>query len=276
MKHSHVLAAAFAAGLVFCAAGAVRAQDCSTQTAPIAAAETSLQQADQALAKHDNASATTAYSAAMADLKPTSLQISDSKCDPPRYSYDRFIAVLHSLNVAIALNQMPPLQAQSIMEQMWHVLTTAPDKSDEGRLAAADYYKTHYADLYAKAQQYEDQINKLANAQKVSVHTPGAGKCQYPDVDSEPLSDVVDPAAVTKALGVLQQPGNYLAQVNVQLDAQGKVTAATIAQSSGVKAFDQAALDAARSTAYLPKVSGCKTVASTYLYSFNIVSDSRH
>lgn len=54
--------------------------------------------------------------------------------------------------------------------------------------------------------------------------------------------------------------------VLVTISATGKLIAAQISRSSGVPEVDQAMLRAARESTYLPRISHCKAVKSTYLF----------
>lgn len=62
------------------------------------------------------------------------------------------------------------------------------------------------------------------------------------------------------------------AQIQVQIDPQGAVTGATIAQSSGNAGLDAVAMQVAKSLAYMPALVKCKPVASTYTYSMKFVA----
>lgn len=63
-------------------------------------------------------------------------------------------------------------------------------------------------------------------------------------------------------------PGTVVIDVVVMPDA--KVGAANIVQSSGTPAFDEAALDAARKTAYAPAVAYCLPTVGRYSYKANV------
>lgn len=62
------------------------------------------------------------------------------------------------------------------------------------------------------------------------------------------------------------------ALVNVQLDANGVVTAANVTQSSGNSSLDIVALGMARGAQYSPALRACKPVASAYAFSVKFVA----
>jgi len=57
-----------------------------------------------------------------------------------------------------------------------------------------------------------------------------------------------------------------VAQIHVQLDANGSIVDAAVLSSSGNSQLDQIAVNLAKSSTYSPAISGCKKVASTYTY----------
>lgn len=62
------------------------------------------------------------------------------------------------------------------------------------------------------------------------------------------------------------------AAIQLHIDPQGQVTAATIAQSSGSPALDAVAEQMAKSATYTPALVKCKPVASTYTYTVKFVA----
>jgi len=70
--------------------------------------------------------------------------------------------------------------------------------------------------------------------------------------------DIPDDARRAGAAGV--------AQIHVQLDANGSIVDAAVLSSSGNSQLDQIAVNLAKSSTYSPAISGCKKVASTYTY----------
>ena len=62
------------------------------------------------------------------------------------------------------------------------------------------------------------------------------------------------------------------AHIQVQIDPQGAVTGATVAQSSGNAGLDGVAMQVAKSLTYTPALVKCKPVASTYTYSMKFVA----
>lgn len=76
-------------------------------------------------------------------------------------------------------------------------------------------------------------------------------------------------AAVLPALHVPGNPKNTkegTATISVSVDATGKVTAASVQDSTGSPALDRAAVTLAQNGDYLPAVYGCKSISGTYHY----------
>jgi TonB family protein len=62
------------------------------------------------------------------------------------------------------------------------------------------------------------------------------------------------------------------AAIQVQIDPQGGVTNATVAQSSGNTGLDAVAMQMARNATYSPALANCKPVASTYTFRVKFVA----
>ena len=99
--------------------------------------------------------------------------------------------------------------------------------------------------------------------------TVAATGCAKSDIDAVVLSSP-DPPDVPVAARAEGTSGTAL--VDVKLDAQGTVTGASIAQSSGSSSLDVIALGMARDARYAPATHDCKAVASTYTYSVKFVA----
>lgn len=63
--------------------------------------------------------------------------------------------------------------------------------------------------------------------------------------------------------------GSHTATVAVTLDAAGRVTAASIYQSSGYPELDQAAIDAAKHSTYAPGATNCAASGGTFAVEFD-------
>jgi len=93
--------------------------------------------------------------------------------------------------------------------------------------------------------------------------TLAANACEKSDLgaavaENPPQPDIPNAARAEGTSGV--------ATVNVQLDAQGAVTAANVTESSGNSSLDVVALGMARDARYSPALHGCKPVASAYAF----------
>ena len=99
--------------------------------------------------------------------------------------------------------------------------------------------------------------------------TVAANACAKNDVEAAVLATPQPP----EIPGAARAEGtNGTTTVDVKLDAQGTVTGATIAQSSGNTALDVVALGMARDARYAPATHDCKAVASTYAFSVKFVA----
>lgn len=89
--------------------------------------------------------------------------------------------------------------------------------------------------------------------------------------DSEPaVTSTPDVAPISEQARAAKVSGT--AAVHVALDAQGHVTNATIAQSSGNSGLDESALAMARSATYAPRFVHCKAVAGEYTFTVQFVA----
>jgi TonB family protein len=93
--------------------------------------------------------------------------------------------------------------------------------------------------------------------------TPAANACEKSDLGAAvtgnpPTPDIPN---ATRADGT-----SGTATINVQLDSQGAVTAAAVAQSTGNSSLDVVALGMARAARYSPALHACKPVAGTYAF----------
>lgn len=102
-----------------------------------------------------------------------------------------------------------------------------------------------------------------------AVPTATARPCEKNDIEAAVLNT---PAPPDIPLGARPQGTNGTAEINVKLDAQGGVTGATIAQSSGNTSLDVVALGMARDSTYKAATHDCKAVASTYTFSVKFVA----
>lgn len=62
------------------------------------------------------------------------------------------------------------------------------------------------------------------------------------------------------------------AEVQVTLDAIGRVTDARIYSSTGTMSLDRAAVDAARRSTYAPSIVDCQPTGGTYLFKVDFAS----
>lgn len=89
-----------------------------------------------------------------------------------------------------------------------------------------------------------------------------AASCNH-DPTATKLADLDVPKSVSSRL-----TGRRVATIAVTLDATGKITAASIYQSSGDPGLDAAALDAAKRSTYAPGASNCTPSGGTFAVQF--------
>jgi TonB family protein len=95
---------------------------------------------------------------------------------------------------------------------------------------------------------------------------PTAQPCTGRDIAAA-VTATPDPIAIPPEARASKVSG--IAAVAVQLDAQGNVTKAGIAQSSGNAGLDAVAVQIAKAATYSPATSSCKPVASSYTFTVN-------
>ena len=92
--------------------------------------------------------------------------------------------------------------------------------------------------------------------------SPTKPACANPKADATATQKVTpDMPEVARQMGA-----TGTAQIKVTLDAKGNVTATSIYKSTGNRALDQAALQAAQQSKYSPDIRDCVGVAGSYLY----------
>lgn len=228
----------------------------------VQSAEALLSKADTAIAQHSPATAKTDYDAAMSQLQTTQWFTSDKSCDP-RYTLERYTAILHSLDVAMNAGIMAPSDAYKHMNDMHNGLFKALPPN------ASEFFARSYPELSKHEWQYISAIDASVNAQKIAEHNPQGPNCQPPNVDA----DVLDQAQPEFPDAARNMKGTLRAVITVNVSADGQMTSATVLQSTGNQALDQAAFAAARQSTYLPAVKDCKRVPGTYQFTVTYERD---
>jgi TonB family protein len=103
------------------------------------------------------------------------------------------------------------------------------------------------------------------------IATPAPEACLYHDI-SPAVAATADPASFAIPAQARASKVSGTAQIQVQIDPQGAVTAATVAQSSGNTGLDDIAVQMAKSATYKPALVKCKPIASTYTFSVHFVA----
>lgn len=210
-------------------------------------ADALLSKADAAIAQRDNASAKASYGAAMNDLNATDWFPKDRSCDEPQYTMQRYVTMLHSLNVAVAGGLMPSaMAAEHISDMQAGIYSWLP-------FPISHSFTPEYMELKKAERQYIVAIESAAQPQRFAAHEPRGSECQPRDVDAEVLKAV--PAYLPDGSGPAGDDVRPVIIVNVAAD--GSVRSASISRSAGDMRLDQAALAAAVESTYLPAVKDC-------------------
>lgn len=99
-----------------------------------------------------------------------------------------------------------------------------------------------------------------------SLQTSAPGQCTATTRNAPAaLASTPDPIDIPPDARASKVSGT--AQIKVVLDAQGHVTDATVAQTSGNDGLDRVALQLAHQATYTPKFQDCKAVAGEYMFS---------
>jgi len=102
-----------------------------------------------------------------------------------------------------------------------------------------------------------------------SAAASASGVCLHSNSDPA-IASTPDPADIPPDVRAAKVSGTSAIQVS--LDAKGRVTNATVAQSAGNAGLDSVAEQKARSATYTPKYVDCKAVAGTYTYTVKFVA----
>ncbi|MBV9269596.1 MAG: energy transducer TonB [Candidatus Eremiobacteraeota bacterium] len=175
-----------------------------------------------------------------------------SSCQRDEYEMTRFEAFAHGLRVGYQWAGMTLTQAVSVMGdfQKAALAPISPPQSYAYRT-----WSKHADNLWKQSQEYADQL-------KILLHQPNASNCSDPNVDADGLN-MVTPDFPN---GGGEIGGVVVVKALVNLDALGKLTKVTLQQSSANPFIDNATLQAARFSTYLPKIQNCIAVPGTYLF----------
>lgn len=211
--------------------------------------------ADAAIARNDNSAAKIAYDTGMLLLASTPWFLDDKRCDPPHYTLQRYVIVLHSLNVAVQAGWMTAMDAHVHGDETGTALFRALPTNFAERSRHA------FPDLTQREWKYRQKIDLAARSDDIAAHNPSGSGCAYPNLDAEMLQDArPDYPSVARDMDT----GEVSVKASVSLALDGSVRAVVITQSSGVMELDQSALAAARESSYLPMVKDCKRVPGTF------------
>jgi protein TonB len=108
----------------------------------------------------------------------------------------------------------------------------------------------------------------VAHVTATPAATPTSGCAQ----SNTAAAVVSTPAPPEIPLSVRASGTSGTALVNVQLDASGSVTGASVTQSTGNSSLDLVAIGMARDARYSPALHDCKPIASAYVYSVKFVA----
>ncbi len=231
---------------------------CAALAGPVQKSDMLFTQADAAIAAKDIPSARIDYESGMQQLAGTPWFINDKGCDAPEYTLERYVTTLHSLVVGVGAGEMTPLDAYNhevdVQRQLFKTLPQG----------AYDFFYRKYPALSDREYTYIRSIGESARPKLVAAHSPSSTECNLQNVDADVLNQAEPsyPESFQNA-GI----GKVTIKLRVTLDESGKITAASITQSSGVMELDQSALSAARRSMYLPAVKNCRRVPGTLNFS---------
>jgi TonB family protein len=87
-----------------------------------------------------------------------------------------------------------------------------------------------------------------------------------PDREATVVRAVAPDYRVFEAIIMFMNTASIESDVLVSIDADGKITSATVQKPSGYRQFDQETLRAARLSEYAPAITNCQAVPGTYLF----------
>lgn len=247
------------------------ASSCDPNTAAVASAEAQFKTSDTAFIQKDTATALAAYEKGMQQLTQTPWFIDDKACDPPGYTFQKYVVSLHSLVAGENIGQTEPAAAFQNETEMWHGITQPNGAPPGSAVQAVTFFMSHSTDLFTAMNGYDKTLRARFNDVERARHSPAGERCLNRDLPVEALAD--SPIYYTGLLDHLQlvasvPKGHYEASVYVKLADDGTVQDAYIAQSSGQRLIDERAVDEAKGQHYLPEIKACRRVASAYVYHF--------
>lgn len=108
-----------------------------------------------------------------------------------------------------------------------------------------------------------------ATAAPAPVATAVAQACMQHDI-SPAVASTPDPAQIPPEARASKASGT--AAIHVEIDPQGRITGASVAQSSGNEGLDGVAMEMAKAATYTPALVKCKPVASVYTFTVKFVA----
>lgn len=246
---------------------------CDPSAATVLAADKLFAAADTAVTNHDTSAAKAAYDAGMQQLAATPWFIETKACDPPQYTFERYVVTLHSLMAGENTGAIDVIKAFTTETDMWNGITHPSGAPPNSAGPAVGAFMTRYPDLFAQMSSYETALRTRYNTAQLARHTPAAANCAEPNIPVELVQTsplFFDTLQQSMQLVAKVPRGHYIAVVDVAVAEDGKVQGAHIAQSSGQRAVDDEALRETTARGYLPEIKDCRRVASIYTYDFSV------
>lgn len=244
-------AGALLAGL-FSAVPARAAAPCQAAYQALQRAETVLDDADAASAKHDTAAAKTQYADAIAQIQALPWTLENKACDSRRYTFQKLAVLEHSLVVAVDAGLMNAIEARGHESVMWQGVNT---------IAPGLMFSSGNRDLQSAVSQYGKEIADKWRAAEIAVHAPAGAGCTPSNAGPIALQPATPPLPHSLRAGATLQ-----VSILVTLSSDGTPLKTSLQTASGDPDFDRAAVLAARATKYLPEIRGCVRVPSTYVF----------
>jgi TonB family protein len=167
------------------------------------------------------------------------------------------VTLIHrSAAIAVKQTPSPPRKLRTPIPKV--VRTTATSKP------LAPQPRTHGGRPAAPAASGGRAATAAPAATPTTAPGPVASPCAHSDTPATVVA-TPDPPEIPPA--VRAQGTSGIAEINVQLDAQGNILGATVSQSTGNSSLDLVAVSMARDAHYAPALHDCKPVAGAYTFS---------
>ncbi|MBV9270074.1 MAG: TonB family protein [Candidatus Eremiobacteraeota bacterium] len=215
--------------------------------------------ADDAFTQADTAKDKAAWERGNAIVAGHHDDIAPAGCDIDEFELTRLVALEHGLRTGLSLGTVDGAEAVRAGDKAYDVTLYNAQARRMYMNVRADLQK-RFGSLLLRAHDY---LWDTARTYRDTVPLSRSdGSCAAPYMDATALVPVT-PEFPTNARYIGKVATTL---VRVRLSANGEVDDASIQQSSGNTAIDDAAMQAARATLYFPKIMNCHRLPGTYLF----------